>query len=222
MPRPSRAPKLDAVLVKAALIHSAAWGSASTFIESAVSEPDARKRREIIARTLGYGRAEPEGVLVCDEHRATALGASRLSDGEAHVYRFPLPTALQATTERRRLTLTLAWLTPINPMHRAYRRAALYLTRGDVPSHFLVRDDVDEYGARRGTVQHDVLSGRKAVPFGSGTEIELIVSCRADAGVLDVAVPYALIATIEVAEGVALPIYQQVRQGLRTPVTVRP
>jgi hypothetical protein len=59
------------------------------------------------------------------------------------------------------------------------------------------------------------------VPYAPTKKIELVVSCRADAGGLTDAVPYALIVTIEVAEGVLLPIYEQVRQGLRVPVAVR-
>ncbi len=214
-------PEFDAVLAKAALVHAASWGSARGIIESACAQPDARKRRETVMRTIGYGRSDPKSALVCEERRATALAASRLQEGEAHVYSFPLPGALAAQTERRRLTLTLAWITPINPQHRAYRRAALYLEPGEMPSNFVAREDVDQYGARRGTVQHDVLSGRKAVPYAPAKTIELVVSCRADAGGLTDAVPYALIVTIEVAEGVSLPIYEQVRQGLRVPVAVR-
>jgi hypothetical protein len=116
----------------------------------------------------------------------------------------------------------MAWLSPINPQHRLYRRAALYLDPGEMPPHFVSRAEVDQYGARRGTVQHDVLSGRQAVPYAPGKTIELVVSCRADAGVLDSPVPYAVIVTIEVAPGVTLPIYQQVREALRVPVVVRP
>jgi hypothetical protein len=44
------------------------------------------------------------------------------------------------------------------------------------------------------------------------------VSCRADAGALDEAVPYALIATLEVPAAVGLPIYEEVRQALQVPV----
>jgi hypothetical protein len=215
-------PEFDAVLVKAALVHSAVWGSARRFIEQANDGLDAGRSRELATRMVGYGRAEPAGMLVCDEHRASALAASRLTDGHAHAYRFPLPAALAAVTDRRRLTLTMAWLTPINPEHRLYRRAAVEVEPGGLPSRFVERTDVEAYAARRGTVQHEVRTGRRAVPYAPGADIELVVSCRADAGSLAGSVPYAIIVTLEAPENLSLPIYQQVRQGLRVPVAVRP
>ena len=99
---------------------------------------------------VGYGRADPSQVLACDDNRATALAAGRLEDGHAHAYRFPLPAALAAQTARRRLAITTAWLTPINPEHRFYRRAALYVE----PTGSLPRQDWSNQ-ARRGAGQHD-------------------------------------------------------------------
>ena len=212
----------DAVLVKAAIVHSARWGTADTSIARASKDVPAGRPRDIVTRMVGYGRAQPSSVLICDDHRVTALGAANLEEGHAHAYRFPLPACLASHTERRRLTITLAWFTPINPEHRFYRRAALAVDPAGLPDPFVDRDDVDHNAARRGTVQHDVLSGRRAVPYAPDKSIELIVSCRADAGELSVAVPYAIFVTLEVPENAALPVYQQVRQGLRVPVAIRP
>jgi hypothetical protein len=151
----------------------------------------------------------------------TALTAARLGADEAHAYRFPLPPSLASVTARRRLTLTLAWLTPINPAHRAYRRAALAVEPVGLPQQLVARGDVDYQAVRRGTVQHDVLEGHRAVPYAPDQAIELVVSCRADAGELAVEVPYALFVTLEVAQAVGLRIYEEVRQALRVPVPVR-
>jgi hypothetical protein len=49
-------PELDAVLVKAALVHAARWGSAGPFIEAACEDVAAGRGREVIARMVGYGR----------------------------------------------------------------------------------------------------------------------------------------------------------------------
>jgi len=83
------------------------------------------------------------------------------------------------------------------------------------------RSDVTTRPSRRGTVQHERLEGRAAVPFAAGSALELTVSCRADAGALESVVPYALIATLEIPQQLRLPIYEEVRQALRVPVTVR-
>jgi hypothetical protein len=90
-----------------------------------------------------------------------------------------------------------------------------------LPQALLERGDVDQHGARRGTVQHDILEGRRAVPYAAGRAIELTVSCRADAGELLDEVPYALIVSLEAAQGIGLPIYEEVRQALRVAVAVR-
>lgn len=212
----------DAVLVKAAIVHSARWGTANVFITRASEEVSAARPRDVVTRMIGYGRARPSSVLICDDHRVTALGAAHLEEGQAHAYRFPLPACLASHTERRRLTITLAWFTPINPEHRFYRRAALAVEPAGLPGPFVERDDVDHNAARRGTIQHDVLSGRRAVPYAPDKAIELVVSCRADAGELSTAVPYAIFVTLEVPQNAALPVYQQVRQALRVPVAIRP
>lgn len=212
---------LNAVLLKAALVHRAQWGPVRALVEEAQDEVLGRRSREAVARLVGYGHAEPAGALVCDEHRVTALAAGRIADGDAHAYRLPLPPSLAAKTARRRLTLTLPWLTPINPEHRSYRRAALALEPTGGTKLVSDRSDVTTHPSRRGTVQHERLEGRAAVPFAPGSALELTVACRADAGALESVVPYALIATLEVPQELRLPIYEEVRQALRVPVAVR-
>jgi hypothetical protein len=207
----------DAVLVKAALAHAARWATAIPFIDEASDEVIGRRTRDAVARMVGYGLARPNKALRCDDHRVTALAAGEIAADEAHTFRFPLPASLGARAVHRRLTLTLAWLTPVNPQHRAYRRAALGLQ----PTGVELTDerlDVDFNGTRRGTLQHNVLDGARAVPYAGGDAIELVVACRADAGSLDDAVPYALIATLEVPAAIGLPIYDEVRQALHVPI----
>lgn len=212
---------LDAVLLKAALLHGAYWGAARTFIEDAQDEIGRERSRDAVARVVGYGRAAPDRVLVCDEHRVTVIGGGRIGKDDAHSYRFPLPASLASRTDRRRVTLTLAWLTPINPAHRFYRRAALKLEPGGTTDLMGTRTDTDQYGARRGTAQHDVLVGDRAVPYAPGAALELVISCRADAGALETQVPYAVFGSVEVPPRAGIPVYEEVRQALRVPVAVR-
>ena len=162
---------LDVVVLKAALVHRATWGPARQAVEEAQREILGRSSRENVARFIGYGHAEPARALVCDAHRVTALAATRIADGQAHAYRLPLPPSLAATTAERRLTLTLAWLTPINPEHRAYRRAALTLEPSDGPKLATDRSDLTTYPSRRGTLQHETLTGSRAVPFAPGSAL---------------------------------------------------
>lgn len=214
-------PELDAVLLKAALVHGARWGAARPFLDRVHDDLGLPRSRDGVGRRIGYGRATPDRALTCDENLVTVLAADRIGADDAHAYRFPLPPSLATRTDRRRVSLTLAWLTPINPRHRYYRRAALKLEPGGPTDLLGDRTDTDAYGARRGTVQHEVLVGDRAVPYAAGSAIELIVSCRAEAGALETDVPYAIMATVEVPAQAGLPIYEEVRQALRVPVAVR-
>jgi hypothetical protein len=211
----------DPLILKAALAHGAAWGTAKPFVIQVLEELQLPGGRDGVARFVGYGNCPAREPLICDSHRVTVLAAAAIGKDEAHAYRFPLPGSLSAQTAHRRVTLTLAWLTPINPFHRAYRRAALKLEPGGLDSlDDLLGDRADSamHSARRGTLQHEVHEGDRAVPFSPGSELELSVSCRAAAGTLDGQVPYAALVTIEVPEALNLPIYQEVRQALRPQV----
>lgn len=216
-------PALDVVLAKAALAHRATWGGARQIVESALDEVGVGGQRDRVARLLGYGLAQPDGALRCDRHQATVFAAGRIAKDHAHAYSFPLPPSLAAVTVERRVTLTLAWLTPINPVHRSYRRAALTLEPQGVERAALGRGtEITQRAGRRGTLQHEVLEGTRAVPYAPGAAVELVVSCRADAGSLDEEVPYALLITVEVPVGLGLPIYEEIRQALRVLVRVQP
>jgi hypothetical protein len=151
------------------------------------------------------------------------IQAGRLSVDDTHRYDLPLPPSLAGVTAERRLTLTLAWLTPINPRHRTYRTAALDLTYvAGRDAAFGERQEVDNQAAGRGTLQHEVLMSRRAVPYGRDETTTLEVACRAAAGDLADEIPYALLVTIETPAALALPIYDEVRQAIAARIPVRP
>jgi hypothetical protein len=66
-----------------------------------------------------------------------------------------------------------------------------------------------------------VLESEKAVDFQEGDTITIKVNCRADAGDIPEPIRYALAVTLEVAEGIDIPIYQEVRDRLRVRVPTR-
>jgi hypothetical protein len=214
---------LEIVLAKAALAHRASWAAGRQPVEAALDELGVRAQRDRVARLLGYGRADPEPALRCDAHQATVFAVGRISEGLAHAFSFPLPPSLAGLTAQRRVTFSLAWLTPINPAHRAYRRAALTLDVGGADRAALGDGaEITRNASRRGTLTHEVLEGRRAVPYAPGSHLELVVSCRADAGTLADEIPFGLLATIEVPAAVRLPIYEEIRQALHVPVRVQP
>jgi len=219
-----------AVILKAMLVHGASWGDRYALFDQVFNGPDNGLERwwrikRACAQFLGYGPADFDRGTVCTDQRVIVLGCGELRAEEGHVYNVPLPHALSAQTVKRRLTITLAWFTPINPRHRSYRVADLWF---DPPStHLRVkRADADHDAVTRGTVQHEVLEGTNAVPITDGDTMPVQVNCRPERGLkLDVPVPYALLVSLETAEPLAASIYTQVKtkiDALHLPVPVRP
>ncbi len=202
---------LDHVVVKCLLVHDCSWG------DSAAKLGD----RELSTRLIGYGLIDTGRLLACTDQRATLLGCGRLVDGEGHRFEVPLPPSLIGNTAWRALRITLAWLTPINAANRKYRSASLWVEPPTAPLK-VTRSEVDGNAVRRGTVQHEVLTGEQASAYIDGFRVAIQVNCREDAGRLDAAVPYALAVTLEVGAGINLPIYAEIRDRLRIPVIVGP
>jgi len=210
-----------AVLLKALVVHGASWREAAATIGSAF--PDLAGNWQQLARRkqqfLGYGEVDIKRCLSCTEQRATLLGWGRISEGQGHEFELPLPPSLAARTELRRLTATLAWLTPTNHKHRNYRTAQLWI---DVPNDGIGAETcgLDAKSAQRGTAEHRIFEGTAAVPFLDGERLRLLVSCREDAGKIDTPVAYALAVTLEVGADVEIDVYQEISARIRPLVEV--
>ena len=181
------------------------------------------KGKSFTARWLGYGEPDINRVLECTERRATLLGYGELSDGKADIYTLPLPPSLASQTVKRRLSITLAYLSPVIPKSWKYRTAALWfeiLKTGATVNLADDRQDADWKAVRRGTVQHEVFDGEKAEPFIDGATIQIKVNCRKDAGNIKSPVPYGLVVSLEVAEGVDIhiPVYEEIKSRIATRV----
>jgi hypothetical protein len=182
----------DAVLLKALLVHGADWGPVYPILAEALKEEIAKRQlREYLSRFLGYGAVNTQTVFSCTEQRATLLGCGTLREDEAQVYQVPLPFSLSGPKVKRRLTITLAWFTPINPSQKKYRRAHLWFEPLSENPLKVKREQADSRATQRGTVQHELLEGDKAVAFEEQQQLAVQVNCRADAGKLDEPVRYA-------------------------------
>jgi len=219
--------RLISVLIKALLVHGAKQDDgACKAITAALKTPEnSRQFKEVMARYLGYGSVAIDRVLACTEQRGTILGCGEIRENEIHEYRLPLPPGLSSSQVWRRMVVTLAWFSPVNPDHRNFREAKLKLSPvgrwGDLPLK-LARQDADDDQVLRGTVQHEVLEGSKQIAaYQDGDSILLQVACKKDATAnLDDAIPYGLAVTLEVAEGIQIPIYEQLRTRLQPQVAV--
>ena len=207
-----------AVWIKALLAHGARWGDAAAIIGSAFGDESTRRRRQRLTDLLGYGAFDIGRVKECTERRVTVVGGGTIGEDERRRHRIPVPGALRQTLCARRLVATLAWTSPINPRDQRWRRAHLsFSLPNENDNHFLKveRTDYDWNAVRRGTLQHEVFAGSTPVNWVGDRDLDIEVSCRPDAGSLEEEVPYALVVTLEVGEGLfAANLYDEVRARL--------
>jgi len=190
-----------------------------------ITDDDERWKTAI--RLVGYGVVDLDRVLTSADNRATLIGWGELQDGDGHRFDLPMPPSLSGIAVDRRVTITLAWMSPIAPRHRAYKRASLWFdpyatvrSENDLMTALgLRRQDGDYTRPRRGTVQHEVFLGSRAAVFEEGRSAVIQVNCRSETKDLATRrVPYGLIATVETSA--ELPIYEEIRTRLRPPVPI--
>lgn len=210
-----------ASLLKAMVIHGCSWGEIETRLRAILGSPsNGRQMRTLISRWIGYGVPDVNRVLACTEQRATLLGFGRLSDGEAHLFSLPLPPSLGARHEWRRLAVTLAWMSPVAASTQRYRSAGLWFeVDGDAIA--TSRAEVDNKASRRGTVQHEVFVGDRAIAITNDANLSVKVNCREDAAKIRRPVAYGLAVTLEVAEGIDVAIYEEIRTRIASVVEIR-
>jgi len=210
-----------APLLKAMIIHGCSWDEIGSRLQDILQTPEnGRHIRNWISRWLGYGVPDGERVLACTEQRATLLGFGQLNDEEAHVFTLPLPPSLGARRDRRRLAVTLAWMSPGAASTQRYRTASLWfeVENGNLAP---TRQDADWNAVRRGTVQHEIFEGDQAVAITDDANLTVKVNCRKDAAKIQSPVSYGLAVTLEVAEGIDIPIYEEIRTRIATAVEIR-
>jgi hypothetical protein len=208
-----------AIALKALMVHCASWGTdAQQVLENAL-DLGGHGRRFQLSRFLGYGALEPDRLVGCAPHRATMLGVGTVGERETRTFHVPLPSGLSSQNAWRRLSITLAWLSPVNFRSQRYRRARVWF---EPPQQELQveRQQADHNAVRRGTIQHEVLEGSQAAVYATDAEMQIVVACAADAGQLVEEIPFALAVTIEVGVDVGIAVYAEIRDRLRVPVRV--
>ena len=203
------------VLTKALVVHAASWGKPTTW--EAGAGVSGQARRDGLSRLLGYGRVSPSWLFSDAPHRATLVATDVLGADEQAFFEIPLPEGLRSSTHWRRLRLTLAWFSPINPRHQAYRRARLAL---DIPTTSRKLLEVDRTEAHsktvvRGTVQHELLDGTDAPVFDDDDRFGVSVTARAGAGDLEDDIRFGLVATLETRIEADIAMREQMRQRVR-------
>ncbi|MDE0158523.1 MAG: S8 family peptidase [Candidatus Dadabacteria bacterium] len=219
--------ELIAVLIKTLLVHGSIQnGESKASVGHLKNSNNSRTFKTVLARYLGYGAVNVERVLACTEQRGTVIGFGEITVEEIHEYRFPVPAEFGGQRMFRRMVVTLAWFSPINPGHRYFREAKLEIksaSKWDETPLRLKRVDSDHNQNKRGTVQHEVLEGKSELrEFQQNEEIVLQVICKKDATEkLEEKIPYGLAVTLEVAEESEISVYEKVRQRLLQQIGVQ-
>lgn len=206
-------------LTKAMIVHGASRQDSHTKISEILNDSiPARKGKEFTSRFIGYGEANVDRVLACTKQRATVLGYGVISKKRAdmdtiHVFSFPLPNCLHDRNEIRSLTITLAWLSPIDCSKKQYRMAKLEVEPQKEMCGVGVGQN-DHHQINRGTVSHNVYEGSKAMDFIRNKSIEIKVTCSDATETLEDEIPYGIVVSFEVSKNIDLPIYEQVKAGI--------
>lgn len=221
--------RYDAALLKAMLVHGAQWGDdipqrllaeRPDFANIAHGASRRMAERDFVARWLGYGMVDVNRGLTCMPHRATLIGVGDLRRDEAQEFIAPLPPGLSGVVEWRRITVTLAWMSPVRPTLQRYRQAKLWIKPPDDTFQVFRASTVNDRAALRGTVQHEVLEGTAALAFVDGDNFSCKVNCMADAAKFEEEVSFALLVSVEVAVGSGINVYQQIRDRIAPAVRV--
>jgi hypothetical protein len=143
---------------------------------------------------------------------------------EFNPYRVPLPVEFEGAAGFRAVSATVAWLSPVTLAHRMYRMAKIEAGPGGDNGFSLgvanARNQPSHNAVGRATIYHRRWEGDEAADFVDGGNLLLDVTCAPTAGEFDESIPYGIAVTLEVGAGVAIPVYDRIRERLRPPVRV--
>lgn len=204
------------LLVRALLAHASSWGDWDAMLrrELGLNSQDARRR---LTALLGYGQLDTDRLGTAATNRAVVLAGGHIARDERHTYELPLPPSLRARAEWHRFTITLAYSAPTVGQLGRYRGAKVYFATPDTSLAGADRTDAEHNAVRRGSLQHEVVQGTRAMVFGDADAFPIHVECMDDAQHLRAGktVRYALAVSIETAEQTSATIHDEVRARLR-------
>lgn len=196
------------LLVRALLAHACSWGDWKT----AASPQSSRKA---LTPLFGYGRLDPERARGA-VNRAVVIAGDEIGVDERHTYELPLPLSIRSKAEWHRFVITLAYWAPTTRGLNTYRAAKVYFTTPDTKLASGDRMDADHNVVRRGSLQHEIIDGSKAMTFDDGTTFPVHIECMRDGqqGGDIGRIRYALVVSIETAASTSSTIYDEVRAGI--------
>ena len=134
-----------------------------------------------------------------------------------------MPPSLRAKAEWHRFTITLAFTAPTVGQLTRYRSAKVYFSTPDMSLAGGERSDAEHNAVRRGSLQHEIVQGSRAMSFVDGENFPIHVECMDDAQRLRAGntIRYALVVSAETAEQTSNTIHEEVRDRLRARARVQ-
>lgn len=155
------------LLVRALLVHASGWDQWGTKLRQELGLNSRDARRHLTA-LLGYGRLDTDRLGTAATNRAVLVAGGHIAREKRHTYTVPLPPSLRARAEWHRFTITLAYMVPTIGQLTRYRNAKVYFETPDTTLAGGDRIDFEHRSVRRGSLQHEIVEGKKAMVFGDG------------------------------------------------------
>jgi hypothetical protein len=208
------------IIIKAMIIHGCSWNQMGDIIKNAIDSTfPPQQLRNWISRWIGYGTPDFSKIQNCPENRISLIGFGKLSNGQAHLYHLPLPPSLSGIIGKRRITVTLAYFSPIFPGTQKYLGSDLWFALKNILLN-TKRKESDNKTVQRGTVQHEIFEGEDATIFDDGDTLDIQVNCREFAGKHNYQIPYSIIVSLETAEELNIQVYDEVRTRIAPPIQI--
>lgn len=204
-----------AIVLKGMLVHGASWDP----IAQKLAQITGAKEKQL-SKWLGNGIPNVSRVMECTKERITLIGLGSLKNDEGNVFKLPLPFNFSSTLTKRKLTVTLSYISPIAPNRQAYRGANLWFDVDDGETGLVpYRQNTNWQAVRRGTLQHEIFTGESPIVW-NRENLVIKVSCKDDAMKIKTSIPYCLFVSFEVAEGIGLDVYADVSAQIHQRVQI--
>lgn len=204
-----------AILLKAMLTHGASWEPIANKLASAMEISPKQ-----LCQWLGNGIPNINRVMECTKERITLIGQGALPKGKGDIFKLPLPIDFSSRLIKRRLTVTLSYLSPVVPNKQAYRGVQLWFNIDDGGKRLVPdRQNTEWQAVRKGSLQHEIFTGENPIVW-DNDELIIKVNCKEEADRIKIPIPYALFVSFEVAEGFDVDLYAAVSEKIRQRIHV--
>lgn len=206
---------VTAILLKAMLTHGASWESIADKLALTMGASPKQ-----LSKWLGNGIPDISRVIECTKERITLIGLGALKKDEGDIFRLPLPVDFSSRLMKRKLTVTLSYLSPVAPNKQAYRGAQLWFNiddggKGLTPD----RLNTEWQAVRKGSLQHEIFIGENPIVW-NDDDLIIKVNCKEEASKIKTAIPYCLFVSFEVAEGFDVDLYADVSARIRQRIQI--